>query len=79
MLANPILVENFMCVRTDLVQEQSIGNLIWNDKESQGNLDGSVWEIKVSPFFLAVQGYEAPVSVVHGLKDDDMKAAMDFL
>ncbi|MCP4111816.1 MAG: Vps62-related protein [Desulfobacteraceae bacterium] len=39
-------IENLRCVRTNLVTIGSVGELIWDDKNSGATLDISIWQIR---------------------------------
>jgi len=51
---SPSGMENFMCVHESCCTPASISHYIWNDLNSRGYYDGSVWAIEGSPFFWAI-------------------------
>lgn len=56
----------YACIRKDLVNSSSIGNVVWNDKGSGAVEDGSLWSVSCNrgtpSYFQSINGFDAPSS-----------------
>ena len=65
------LTSSYACVRYDLVETATSGNLIWNDRKSGGREDTSMWAVQpltashdgIAGFFKVVKGYNRPGAI----------------